>query len=375
MPEQIRVDTPRVLEQAQTELSQVSAETGQYRGHTVQAAPSASSLLQDALEELTLTAEEEVEKKTLEEYEKGGHARTESRLIKMIERLREMVPDMGRSQELERFIANLRRMKGAGKEDLLKYARQSFKDPSHQFLALQTAEEFFDQEEETKGLASEIREARQQLEAEEGPSIRAGINISRTAEQSEKSGVGDMQELRDLYRAHVLGFSDIIQSYEAIETQYGMKKFGDTVQFLLRAISADIEAQNPSTEPAELKQVHDDLFSVRLLGNIHDDIEGLLSRVGREFGIKPQQSAGALMKAMVGLLKQQFVSDVHFRAILDHVGIARLDARIDFLREWNNEIKKLPLKVYQQPDQRAKLVSTGQVALDALVAEEEEGAW
>jgi len=61
--------------------------------------------------------------------------------------------------------------------------------------------------------------------------------------------------------------------------------------------------------------------------------------------------------------------------VMEYCRGARIEARIDFLREWLARLRGLPLKIYTRPDQRSKLLDAGQTALDALITEEEEGAW
>lgn len=372
MPDPINLNVTQVAEPARQDVELAQPEQGEYRGQPVQTAPDAISLLEDAQEELTFSLAETVEKK-VNEREKGEKSHGEQRLLEMIKRLQETVPDMERSGELQRFLANLERAEGQTPEEILKQVKQEYKDPTHQYEALKAAKEYFAEDPARAELVKSLDAALEQLDREEGPAVRAGYNVSRTAAEVERQGLADLGQLRDTYRAHVLGFDSIIHSYEAIEAEYGMKKFNETVDFLLKAIGADIEAQNPSTDPAALRQIHDDLFQVRMLGNIHSDMQSLVNRMKEEFGQRVRQEPGDLMKSLVGLLKQQFVADSHFRSIVEQTGMKPMEARIDFLREWNQELRKLPIKVFSQLDQRTKLLSAGQLALDALVAEEEEG--
>ncbi|MCX5770112.1 MAG: type III secretion system gatekeeper subunit SctW [Candidatus Hydrogenedentes bacterium] len=359
-------------EQAPTE--EAISEQGRFQGQEARTAPDAVSLIQDAAEELTFSMAEVVEKKAAKR-KMGEEGHMDARLVQLIQKLQKGVPDMGRPDQMQRLIDQLKAMGKATPEDILNLVREQFKDPTHQFGALECIREFLEGQAETKELAANVALAQEQLETEQGPAIRAGFNISQEAATAAKQGLADLQQLRDLYRAQVLGYDNIISSYEAIDAQLGMGHFKQTVEFLLRAISVDIEAQNPSTDPEALKQVHDDLFHVRILGNVYERMESLISLMKSEFGINLKLAAPDLMRQLFALLKMPFVSETHLLAVADQSGVRPLDARINFLREWNGRLSELPMKVYDEPDKRSKLQRAGQQALDQLIEQEEEEAW
>jgi len=364
----------RRLGSEQAQMDEVVSEQGKFQGQDVRTAPDAMSLIQDAAEELTFGMAEVVEKKAAKR-KMGEESEVNQRLLQMLEKMQKTVPDMARPDQMQRLIDQLKQMQNATPEDIRNMVREQFKDPTQQFAALDCMREFLEGQPETRELAAKVSEAQRQLETEQGPAIRAGFNISQEAAAAAKNGLSDLQQLRDLYRAQVLGYDNIISSYEAIETQLGMSHFKQTVEFLLRAISVDIEAQTPSTDPEALKQVHDDLFHVRTLGNVYDRMQGLVALMKNEFAISLKLGAPELMRQLFSLLKMQFVSETHLLAVADQSGVRPLDARINFLREWNSRLSELPMKAYDEPDKRSKLQRAGQQALDQLIEREEEEAW
>jgi hypothetical protein len=57
------------------------------------------------------------------------------------------------------------------------------------------------------------------------------------------------------------------------------------MEFLRKAIGADISAQTPSTSKTELEQSNRDLAHVQVLGNIHRDISTLLDKLAKNYGV------------------------------------------------------------------------------------------
>lgn len=378
MTDQVRLNQFSVLQQdaqARTPDTAVS-EHGVYRGQEAASAPDMQSMIQDSAEEMTFGMAEKVEKK-LSARKMGREGIRESRLIALINKLQQALPDFNRDGQAAKFMQQLLQMlkQGGGAAGALQLARQFYQDPSHQFAALQTARELFGESPETEALTAVLDQALAELEQEQGPSIRAGFNISQAAAEMEREGLSDIQQLRDLYRAGVLGFEDVIQAYETVIREYGAEKFDKALEFLMKAVSADLESMTPSTDPLALKEATDGLFYTRMLGGMHGDMAALIERMNTQFGVVMRCVPQDLMREMINLLKQQFVSEGHFRTVVDYCGRAQIEARIDFLREWLARLRRLPLKIYTRPDQRSKLLDAGQTALDGLITEEEEGAW
>lgn len=352
-----------------------SPEIGSFRGQTVQSQPDQLSLIQDSAEELTFGLSETVEKK-ISARKKGKDSAQLSRLMALISKLQGSLPDFNKNGNMQRFVARLLELlKNGGTPGQVKdLVKEMFPDSSHQFAALATAKELLAEAENSDGMGV-LDEAMQLLEAEDGEGIRAGLNISVAASEMEREGLSDVQHLRDFYRSNVLGFEDIMQAYESIIKDFGETKFEKTLEFLMKAISADIDSLTPSTDRLALKEIHDSLFQTRMLGDLHQDMGTLIDRMKQQFSLQLACKPQDLVKDMMNLLRQQFISEGHFRNLVEYCRYGDLEAKIDFLREWNARIRRLPLKIYARPDQRGKMLEAGQAALDGLITEEEEGAW
>lgn len=80
-----------------------------------------------------------------------------------------------------------------------------------------------------------------------------------------------------------------------------------------------------------------------------------------------------MMSRYLPLIEKQFVDESHINAIADDLKFLDLETRIYFFRELCNLTRRLPLKVFPDPEHRLKMVDAIQAALDqAIMAEDEE---
>ena len=93
----------------------------------------------------------------------------------------------------------------------------------------------------------------------------------------------------------------------------------------------------------------------------------------REYRPETAEAAHRLMKEVLPLKDQRFVDSSKITAIAKRLNIRDDEAKIYFLRELHNIVRKLPLKIYSDEQARQRLLTAIQDALDAAIDEEEEG--
>ena len=107
---------------------------GQYRGQKV-AKLDIQSLIADAAEEMTFSASEKIEKK-LSKRKIGREAGIKSRAMQRAEAYLKKLPDNLTKEKVQAFVAPLTQQGNVSPQKLLQYAKDSFKEQSHQFAGL-----------------------------------------------------------------------------------------------------------------------------------------------------------------------------------------------------------------------------------------------
>lgn len=83
-------------------------------------------------------------------------------------------------------------------------------------------------------------------------------------------------------------------------------------------------------------------------------------------------AAHELMQRMLDLKDARFVDGSKIESIAKSLGILDLEARIYFLRELHGIVRKLPLKIYTDDQDRQRFITAVQDALDRAIDEEDE---
>jgi type III secretion protein W len=348
-----------------------SGQIGNWRGETLRVAePDLARLLSEAKEELTFAHSERMEQKSMRERKVTAPNEAMIERIAQIREIQEWVdklPDLDTAQ-LQEFLDEARRG-GQDSESLLGRARERFGDPSHAFAALDIVEQML--RGENPEVANAAAAARDALLEAEGPSVRAGINITSVAfelAQHDREAAG---ELRSLYREVVLGNPTPAGIYRAILQRYGSEDFSDRLRFLSRAIGDDLAAAGPSIPPAQLREVLDGLSSLRVLDTAHDRCGLLSQRIGRLSGVTPPVTD--VMRALLPLTEQTTYGPGTVSSIPSQLGIpeSRLDARILLMGEARAVMALLPTGIYRDQDSRFAVLRSLQEAMDTLIEREE----
>lgn len=343
--------------------------TGTWHGEGVRLeAPDALSLLEDAKEELTFMHQERMESKSIEERNLRNEDESKSERVQRIREMLEQLPDLD-SDELDAFRAALL----AGKCDAaatLREMRERFSDPSHGHAALQYAEHELRAGGEAE-LADRVAEARAQMEAEEGPAIRAGLNVTKAAFETAEGDRAAAAGLRESYRTAIFGKPGPSGVYKGIIDRVGVEGFSAQVKFLTRALGDDLGAAGPSVERPQLRELLENLYALRTLDTVHERCGELAGRVKRLCGTEVAPTA--VMQRLLPLTEETVSGPSKIKGIPEQVGVParRLDAQILFLREAQGVMAMMPPAVYRDMDARFSVLGGIQEAMDLLIEREE----
>ncbi len=323
----------------------------------------ASSLIADAAEELTFEASETVEVKL---EERRTEKERPSEVVRRIKELQAMIQDLN-EERLRRWLENLHLHPPRSTGDLRDSLQKAFADISHQHAALSLLEEFYGDNPTLQVLA---REAKAQLEAEAESSIRAGYNISATAQAYAAQGLGDTQDLRNFYRQTVLHYEGVTQTFESILQKFPSESLLDAVAYLLRAVGTDLHARGPSIEREELRAIMDDLFHLESIANLYRSFDQLLQRTRRNLGVPVTLDAKNLVGEFLSLTDKKWITETDILNIVKKTSIEAPSARIYFLQGFLDLTRQAPLKLFSSDEGRLMLISKTQEVLDQFIEEE-----
>jgi type III secretion protein W len=367
----MRVDglhNTQVGTQGDASLSGTTQQSGSWRGETLSVQKSTASLLADAAEELTFAQAEREEEKEISERRIHGAGPT---TIPQIQEIMEYLDQMGEPNDqakLQELTAKLAAAGGAGAGEA---AAALFGDVSKQFLALSHALHHFEGEGADPEAAAAIREALEDLHDDRGPEIRAGLNSAGAAQAFAEGDTAQADSFRECYRETVLGREALGETFNSVLQRFGADDVSRSIGFLVRAAGDDLAARGPSTAPAELKSIMEDLYQLEVLATVLDGCNDIAAAMQRDFSVT-SVNPGALMQKLVGLTGERWLTSDRVSALPRDMGIFDPEAAVSFLTRVKGVVRDLPLKVFNDPESRNKLMSVTQEALDLAIEEEEE---
>lgn len=360
-----------IAQQFQTQFTlgahQDVAAKGSFMGRAVSQISTPESLLASAAEELTFAVD------TTDDFELEERKERDKKLQSQDERVRmyqELMHEAGKGEQINQLRDSLRAR--ADGQRALDKAREYFPDPSDAWAALrEIADELKSSGSDTEVLR-EVEEAIAQLEEQEGPAIRSGVQGALAARGFPE--LGGMDDMRDLYRQTVCEFGAVIDVFSHVMQEYE-GDFQKAMDFLFAALSADIAADVPSMGPSHLESVYGSLGKVRLAQSAYRLCEDVMGRWEGLHGIR--QGAGGLtpMKLLGDVLslgEKRFLGAAQVEAIMVKASPPDVEREVIFLQELINASRKFPSALFGDDTGRMKVLDAMQEAVDQAVEREDE---
>ena len=349
---------------------EVPAETGVMNGmsFTVEADPLAE--LMDSMEELSFQFEES-ESKSVSERKLGETRGKDNAYVKAMEAWMKTLPDMPGEEFTRNLLRLLRQAKQSGQlPDVSRFLEELEKgssDPSHQFAMIDVLEQALgDAESDFRTL---LESARKELMATRGEEIRAGINLASEV-NARASTPEQMQELRDMYRGEILGFSTPQDCFRSIMATRGAAGLQAAIDFLMAGCGVDLQSATPSKSPEELRRIILDLQCVQVLKTVLDRMTALAARMGKQFAETCLLNGEQLTGKIMDFTELSYVDAKEIGSFIASCGISQLLARMDFCREMTGVFRQLSSRLFSSEQDRIRLVEAAQEQLDGIVAEE-----
>lgn len=349
----------------QTESRSVS---GSFMGNEVVQVPSPESLLADAAEELSFSADTTDDFELEERRERDKIRESEEERVKLYQ---ELMHEAGKSEELNQMRDSLRNR--ADSRRALDKAREYFPDPSDAWAALKKMqEELRGEEGADRALLDDVDAAVAELEQREGAAIRAGVQGALAA--AGFTDLGGSDEMRDFYRRTVCEFSTVNEVFAHVQESYG-GDFERAMDFLFSALSADIAADTPSMGVRHLENVHENLGKVRLTQSAYRLCEKMMDRWENVHGVKTREgslTAMSLLGEIMDLRTKRFLGSALIEGILAKSGAPDIEREVLFLQELLSTTRNFPTALFDDEQGRMKVLDAVQEAVDNAVEREDE---
>ena len=345
--------------------SGTQAASGTFMGYTATVVVDPMSLLADAAEELTFSVD------TTDEFELSEREEEDKSLREQEDRVRlykDLMHHAGKTEELNQLADQLQNAKT--KSDAMRQVRERFPDSSDAFAALDYAVE----ELERKGASPEsiqaVKDARDELLAEEGPAVRAGMQAMLSAQDYADLDAGD--SLRGLYRRAVCDFAGVNELFNHILDKYGPDKFDQAISFLTRTLGSDLSADVPSMGKNHLENVNANLGLVRLVQSAHAQCGRVMDRWRNVHGIEncPLDSR-ALLGRILALRGESFLSAANFERIAAEANPPDIEREVLFLQELMQMTRSMPSLLFDGHSGHMKVLDAVQDAVDNAIGRED----
>lgn len=322
--------------------------------------------LADSMEELSFQFEEK-EAKEVSERKLGAEKKVLSRYVVAVEKWQKTLPDLPDSAFM---LSLLRRCRQAGAQpspqQLLKWlgGEGGSADPSLQLAMLECMAEAVGESEE--GLKRLLAETKAELERTKGAEARAGINLAK-AVNSRTADAEKMQELRDLYRGEVIGFTTPQDCFRSLLASRGKGQLEAAIAFLIEGAGDDLNSPSPSQGEEELRRIILDLQCVEVLKTVLERMCRLAARMEREFSEKSALDGEALTGRIMDFTEMEFLSPETVSGLVAACALAKDRTRMDFLTELIGVFRSLSPRLFETEEGRFRLVEAAQEVLDGIV--------
>lgn len=324
------------------------------------------SVLTDAAEEISLHHSEKAESKHTAERKKEL---ARPLALMNAEAIEAYVNAAEGEDGPEKLAALAKRMLG-GEGDPAKLARQSFGNPTSQYLALQYALGQGQREGAPADVLERLQEALEDLEMSHGPRIRADVNTIDAAAES-ASAPGEVAQFQQTYSDVVLGTATLNQTLKLVVERFGDRDFAGGLQRLTRALGQDLAAQRPSAEPTRLQSLVQDIYHLGVAATVLEGCQTLLAELSAKHGLRAAPGAVDLMKDLVAVSSESWLSPSRFSSLSEKFGATAVAPQIAFVGGVKGLLHEMPPQVFNDGEQRFSVFNAVQEALDAAIDREE----
>ena len=320
------------------------------------------SLLDDAQEEVAFAKDNSKQKKLEQRKQKDAEYKTEERLKKLRESVSLSVSAKAKSQDLSDQANRpettpddlLRRLSEYGGHDAENYA-----------LLLEMADTETDERKASlyKNAAAKLYEAKHE-------SIDAVLN-ALSVDENVVGGYTALQNAEN-YSDAILNFTDSFAMLDYLADKYG-NDMERGIDFMNRALGADLDSAKQSHEPAFLESVAQGLGQVKFLYSCYLQGEKLLERLDSQFGFDVKNvNKTEFLRNIDKVAKTNFISTYDIRNILSKVSSSDPEKEVILCQELVTTLRSMPDQIYGSVEARGRVNEVCIRLLDEKVDAEDQ---
>jgi len=353
--------------------SQPQQTTGQWRGEGVRVSGNDKSLFASAAEEMSFLRSEKKET-DFSKRKVSDRSLQKTQAMEQALAYLEKTKELDKDKQLTPFLIQLLNQPDTNKVKIQQLVSQQFTDISQQYLALVFVREQLRRKARSSkayngDLLAQVDSVLDELMTSDGAAIQAGLNIVDVAVQYADAQIGSVNNLRKLYRDAVLDYGSLTDTYEKILTKYGEKSFSSSVAYLVSALGADLAAEGPSLPKERLRMIIEDLYKLQALESLDDECNDFLQQLERIYHAHTPPNKFELMGQLLSLLEKKWISIDKLESVSKTLNVPTGMA-IYFWRGFKELIRTIPLKAYNDPYEREKLITVIQECLDLSIDNE-----
>ena len=350
-----------------------AAERGSLNGMGFEVVEDPMMELMDSMEELSMQFEEKTVK-SMAERKVGGKLTVNLTMIQRVQKWMNSLPDMPTQQAIAQVVKQLRtnlnsRGEPMDAKELMALLKRHSSDPSHVFAMLDCMEGALEEGETL--LKDVINRCRTELMKREGAEVKAGLNLADVVKATAENKQ-EMQQLRDLYRQEVLGFTTPADCFRSLLSSRGQGRLAESLNFIMQGCSVELQSVDPSRSPEELRRIITDLQCVQVLKTVLEKFDGMVANIGKQFGEQSLVNGEQLINQLLDMIDMPFVNSSNFSALMTSTGLMALLAKIYMMTEITKRIRELSPRLFEKDSDRFKLGDAAQEHLDGLISLEQE---
>ena len=316
-------------------------------------------------------------------------------LKKALERLKQTVPDIPGIEKIDKLLQQIldARKRGGLTESQIRELTQEYSgDPSHQYLAMKALVEYLQGTDESgQKTAAALKTYNSHFYDDLKKDIQSGINVSLiAADYAKSSSYRCIQELRDIWRQglEVPDFQHPLEAYQFAKDKCGYDQIDKGVGWLMKALSAEMQAMKASVDANHLKHVRSRLeviYGLQTVIAFSKSNENAVVRLRRQNQGDPlitelllesngPVKQGALVEEVLQLLNQRWICADDVDSIPEKIGVTEqeLNISIFLLNQIRETYKKIPEQYFKESEHRDNILEATQEALDKYIVKEEK---
>lgn len=363
----------------------MAEQTGQRRQEATSSSNATSKLL-DAAEELGMAASHRANKKDLGTSVIRQGQGTNFEALKRIAEYYDKLPDMPREEELRRLVDTfkdfqdlLEGRKGGQqptKEDILAALHSFDRDVTHQFAALDIAQEYFAAEGASDEFQSLLAEAREEFEK---PGlvrdVRAGFAVAEVASDMAETLETDPATVRESYRMMLREQMNMGQLFDNL-SKYNLKlSFEDVVDTFLKAAGHDLSSADSSVDPVFLQGLSTELGKLKKMQTVYFASQDLIDQTQRAvpdiIKLPDPPTATTISSRIFHFVSKPTVNAGDAKQLLSGFEDAGPSAPVVFSNGMRDLLLSVPDDVLPSPQSRQQQTSILLSVMDDLVEIEE----